>query len=76
MSTEKSPSVFEICAREYDWITDALSREKYHRKEVAALIGKFKPRTVLDTGYATGLTSRLFADAGVAAVGLVITATR
>lgn len=70
MSTEKSPSVFEIYAREYDWITDALSREKYHRKEVAAIIGRFKPQTVLDAGCATGLTTRLFADAGVAAVGL------
>jgi ubiquinone/menaquinone biosynthesis C-methylase UbiE len=70
VSSKKSPSVFEIYAREYDWITDALSREKYHRKEVAALIRRFKPRTVLDAGCATGLTTRLFADAGVAAVGL------
>lgn len=70
MSTNKAPSVFEIYAREYDWITDALSREKYHRKEVAALIEKFRPVTVLDAGCATGLTSRLFADAGVAVVGL------
>lgn len=70
MPTKKSPSVFEIYAREYDWITDAVSREKYHRKEVAALISKFRPGTVLDAGCATGLTSRLFVEAGVAVVGL------
>ena len=63
-------SFFDLYAQEYDFLTDAPSREVGHRKEVERLIEQFKPRSVLDAGCATGLTSRLFAELGVNTVGL------
>ncbi len=63
-------SVFDIYAHEYDLITNAAEREKYHKKEVAAIIKRFKPETALDAGCATGLTSTLLAEIGIATVGL------
>jgi len=66
----KTESVFEKYAREYDILTNARAREKYHRREVAALMEQFHPKVVLDAGCATGLTSLLFARRGVKAVGL------
>jgi len=63
-------SVFDIYAHEYDLITNAKAREGYHAKEVAALIDRFKPTSVLDAGCAAGLTTYLFARSGVPAVGL------
>jgi ubiquinone/menaquinone biosynthesis C-methylase UbiE len=63
-------SVFDIYAHEYDWLTNATQREPNHQKEIAALIERFRPTHVLDAGCATGLTSMLFAKAGVPAVGL------
>ncbi len=65
-----SKSVFDIYAHEYDLITNAKAREAYHAKEVAALIDRFRPSTVLDAGCASGLTSILFARQGITAVGL------
>lgn len=63
-------SVFEVYADEYDLITNAAQRESYHRREVAAMIDRFAPETVLDAGCASGLTTQLFAERGVTAVGL------
>jgi ubiquinone/menaquinone biosynthesis C-methylase UbiE len=63
-------SVFDIYAHEYDWLTNAAQREVNHRREVAALVERFHPTRVLDAGCATGLTAKLFAQAGVPAVGL------
>jgi len=63
-------SVFEKYAHEYDILTNAGLREKHHREEVRALIGRFHPQSVLDAGCATGLTAALFAREGVNAVGL------
>ena len=70
MAVKRQPSAFEKYAHEYDLITNAAQREKYHRKEVDALIARFRPRSVLDAGCASGLTAMLFARRGVAAVGL------
>ena len=65
-----APSAFEVYAHEYDWMTNAVQRENYHRKEVAAIVDRVKPERVLDAGCATGLTTKLFAERGVEAVGL------
>jgi len=66
----KRKSFFDVYAHEYDFMTDAASREKNHIKEVKAIIGKFHPSTVLDAGCATGLTTRLLAAEGLSAVGI------
>lgn len=63
-------TVFDKYAHEYDWITNAAQREKSHALEVDALISRFQPSRVLDAGCATGLTTKLFAERGVEAVGL------
>ncbi len=70
MTREKNRSVFELYAHEYDILTDAGQRVKHHEKEVAAIIERFKPQSVLDAGCGTGLTAMLFAKQGVQAVGL------
>jgi len=67
---KKQPSAFEKYAHEYDLMTDADKREPNHLKEVDAMISRFKPSRVLDAGCATGLTTVLFAERGVEAVGL------
>lgn len=66
----KAVSVFDKYAHEYDILTNARAREKYHRLEVRALIDRFRPTSVLDAGCATGLTAALFAREGIAALGL------
>jgi ubiquinone/menaquinone biosynthesis C-methylase UbiE len=66
----KVESVFDKYANEYDLITNAVQREAYHRKEIRAIIEKYRPGTVLDAGCASGLTAVLFAREGVKAVGL------
>lgn len=66
----KQISVFEKYAHEYDLMTNAAAREKPHAVEVQALIDRFHPTSVLDAGCATGLTTYLFAKAGIPAVGL------
>lgn len=66
----KNRSFFDIYAREYDALTNAAARREGHRKEVAAMITRFAPTSVLDAGCATGLTTGLFAEAGIATVGL------
>jgi SAM-dependent methyltransferase len=63
-------TVFDKYAHEYDWITNAAQREPAHAREVEAIIARFGPHTVLDAGCATGLTTKLFAERGVSAVGL------
>ncbi len=63
-------SFFETYADEYDWLTDAASREKNHEREVGAMIERYHPKSVLDAGCATGLTTMLFARKGVRAIGL------
>ncbi len=70
MAVKRQLSAFEKYAHEYDLITNATQREKYHQKEVDALIARFRPRSVLDAGCASGLTAMLFARRGVVAVGL------
>lgn len=70
MAKKKQLSVFEKYAHEYDLITNAAQREIYHKKEIDALIARFKPGSVLDAGCASGLTAMLFASRGVDAVGL------
>lgn len=67
---KKQKSVFEVYAHEYDLITNAQQREPNHAKEVATLINKFHPKSVLDAGCAAGLSSMLFAKQGIEAVGL------
>lgn len=63
-------SFFDIYANEYDFLTNAAEREQYHSNEVASLIKQFKPSAVLDAGCASGLTSYLFAKAGINTVGI------
>ncbi len=70
MAQKKQPSAFERYAHEYDLMTDAAAREPNHLKEIDTLISRFKPRRVLDAGCASGLTTVLFAERGVEAVGL------
>ncbi|MFH1688382.1 MAG: class I SAM-dependent methyltransferase [bacterium] len=70
MARQQSVSVFEKYAHEYDLITNAAQREKYHQEEVDAIIARYSPTHVLDAGCATGLTTMLFGRRGVAAVGL------
>lgn len=67
---KKQSSVFEVYAHEYDLITNAAAREKFHAKEVEAVIKRFGPSSVLDAGCASGLTTLLFARRGVTAVGI------
>jgi len=66
----KTDSVFEKYAQEYDILTNAPARVENHRLEVRGLVERFHPNTVLDAGCATGLTSVLFAEEGIRAVGL------
>ncbi len=66
----KPISVFEKYAHEYDLMTNAIAREKPHALELRALIDRFHPTSVLDAGCATGLTSYLFANAGISVVGI------
>lgn len=70
MTMSNQKSVFELYAHEYDLITNAAQREKYHAKEVSAMIERFGPTSVLDAGCASGLTTMLFARAGIETVGL------
>lgn len=70
MTLSNQKSVFELYAHEYDLITNAKQREKYHAKEVSAIIKKFRPTSVLDAGCASGLTTMLFARKGIETVGL------
>jgi len=69
-SRAKNRSFFETYPDEYDALTDAAAREKPHGREIAAIIEKFRPTSVLDAGCATGLTSRLFARQGIRTVGI------
>lgn len=66
----KTPTFFEKYAHEYDAMTDAMAREPKHRLEVESIINRFSPTTVLDAGCGTGITARLFAEKGIAAVGV------
>jgi ubiquinone/menaquinone biosynthesis C-methylase UbiE len=66
----KQTSVLDKYAHEYDLMTNAIAREETHSREVAALINRFKPNSVLDAGCATGLTTWLFSRRGIATVGL------
>lgn len=63
-------SFFDVYAHEYDYLTDAKSRVKYHETEIKAIIKRFQPEMVLDAGCATGLTSWLFARNGINTTGL------
>ena len=65
----KARSLFDVYAHEYDLLTAAAAREPHHDKEVAALVERFAPKSVLDAGCATGLTSMLFARRGISTVG-------
>jgi len=67
---KSNSSIFDKYAYEYDLITNAVQREKMHTKEVAAIVERFEPETVLDAGCASGLTSALFARQGITTVGL------
>lgn len=66
----KPVSFFDKYAAEYDWLTNAAERAVGHGREIDALIERFHPTRVLDAGCATGLTSSLFGERGVEAVGL------
>jgi ubiquinone/menaquinone biosynthesis C-methylase UbiE len=70
MNKKKTPSFFDRYAHEYDLLTDVRQRIKHHEKEVAAIVERFGPETVLDAGCGTGLTSMLFARQGIRTVGL------
>ncbi len=70
MSLKRQKSFFEIYAHEYDYLTNAANRKVSHKKEVDALIDIYKPQSVLDAGCASGLTSMLFAEAGLATKGI------
>ena len=61
--------MFDVYAHEYDLLTDAAAREPNHDREIATLVERFTPRSVLDAGCATGLTSMLFARRGIRTVG-------
>ncbi|MEW6412404.1 MAG: class I SAM-dependent methyltransferase [Candidatus Zixiibacteriota bacterium] len=67
---KKRRSFFDVYPEEYDILTNAKQREGYHRKEVRAIADEFEPKSVMDAGCATGLTSRLFAELGISTVGL------
>jgi ubiquinone/menaquinone biosynthesis C-methylase UbiE len=70
MAHKKDKSFFELHAHEYDILTDADNRVKRHQKEVVAIIERYKPRPVLDADCGSGLTTMVFAQQGVDAVGL------
>lgn len=70
MSSPKALSFFDKYADEYDLLTDESGRLPRHRQEVAAIIDRFHPRSVLDAGCGTGLTAMLFATAGIEATGV------
>ncbi len=70
MSLKRQKSFFEIYAHEYDYLTNASERKVSHKKEIDTIINIFKPESVLDAGCATGLTTSLFANAGVVAKGI------
>ena len=70
MKNKTDISVFEKYAHEYDLMTNARQREQSHDKEVAAIVSRFSPESVLDAGCATGLTSALFARRGIETVGM------
>ncbi len=70
MAKKHTPSFFDVYPGEYDALTDASARAVPHGREVDELIARFLPRTVLDAGCATGLTSALFAERGIRTVGL------
>lgn len=70
MSLKRQKSFFEIYAHEYDFLTNAPQRKVSHKKEIDALIKIFQPKSVLDAGCATGLTSTLFAESGIATKGV------
>ncbi|MFQ5453799.1 MAG: class I SAM-dependent methyltransferase, partial [Candidatus Zixiibacteriota bacterium] len=70
MSNKNISSFFEVYAHEYDILTNASQREKYHRKEIQSMIDRFKPATVLDAGCATGLSAKLFAEYSITSIGL------
>ncbi len=70
MSKHPAKSFFETYPTEYDALTDAASRARPHGREVDALIAAFSPKSVLDAGCATGLTSWLFTERGVRTIGL------
>lgn len=69
MLNKKKKSFFEYYAHEYDILTDAKKREKKHSKEINSIIKTFHPRSVLDAGCATGLSSYLFAKQSIKTVG-------
>ncbi len=68
--TKKDDSIFELYAHEYDLMTCAAGRRAHHEQEVAAMVDRFKPESVLDAGCATGMTAALFAERGIRAVGI------
>jgi len=70
MARPQDRSVFEVYANEYDLITNAAQREKPHRKEVSALVTRLEPKTALDAGCASGLTTQLLGEMGVKTTGL------
>lgn len=70
MAKQSNLSFFEKYASEYDAMTEAHLREPKHRIEVEAMIARYSPKTVLDAGCGTGLTTRLFAEKGIEAVGI------
>lgn len=70
MLLKKSKSFFDTYPHEYEILTDEASRQPKHREEVRALVTRFQPTRVLDAGCAAGLTAGLFAEGGIAAVGL------
>ncbi len=70
MSLKRQKSFFDIYAHEYDCLTNASKRRASHKKEVDAIIKSFQPKTVLDAGCATGLTSSLFAETGIETKGI------
>lgn len=64
------PSFFDKYAHEYDQLTNASARVKYHTQEVQSLIDDFDPLFVIDAGCGSGLTSMLLAQAGIKTIGL------
>ena len=70
MNLKRQKSFFDIYPHEYDLLTDAASRRKNHLIEVQSIINYTNPSSVLDAGCASGLTTALFGELGLQAVGI------
>lgn len=70
MNKKNKNSFFDVYAHEYDALTDVSKRKIIHKREVESMLKRFKPKSVLDAGCATGLTGYLFSRYKIHTIGL------